>query len=166
MTLQELADQSELSAAFLSQAERGKATPSIVSLINIAKALDVDINYFIRPPAPTSLVRRADDPQYIDIDSPVSYQRLDSSIKNQKMNALLMIIPPGTELPRVHRDEGEDFFYVLEGEIEQTIGDEIFTLRKGDSVHHNTQVDHHCANKSSKPARMIWLGTPVIFPAN
>ena len=40
LTLQELADRAELSAAFLSQAERGKATPSIVSLINIAKALE------------------------------------------------------------------------------------------------------------------------------
>ena len=39
MTLQELAEKAELSAAFLSQAENGKATPSIVSLINIAKAL-------------------------------------------------------------------------------------------------------------------------------
>ena len=36
LTLQELADKADLSAAFLSQAERGKATPSIVSLINIA----------------------------------------------------------------------------------------------------------------------------------
>ena len=65
LTLQELAERAELSAAFLSQSENGKATPSIVSLINIARALKTDINYFVTPPAPTSLVRRANDPQYI-----------------------------------------------------------------------------------------------------
>jgi len=164
LTLQELAERSELSAAFLSQAERGKATPSIVSLINIANALETDIHYFITPPVPKSLVRRADNPQYIDIDSPVVYQRLDAEIRNQQMNALLMEMPPGVELPVVHRAEGEDFFYVLEGEVEQSIGDKVFTLKKGDSAHHNTQVDHSVVNKSDKVAKLIWVGTPLIFP--
>ncbi|MEO0974520.1 MAG: XRE family transcriptional regulator [Pseudomonadota bacterium] len=165
LTLQELASRSELSAAFISQAERGKATPSIVSLINIAAALETDINYFITPPSPTSLVRRADNPQYIDIDSPVRYTRLDTSIRNQQMNALIMEIPPGTRLPVVHRPEGEDFFYVLDGEVEQRIGDEVFTLRQGDSAHHNTQIDHDVYNASDATARLIWVGTPVLFPS-
>lgn len=166
LTLQELAERSELSAAFLSQAERGKATPSIVSLINIAAALETDIHYFITPPSPTSLVRRADDPQYIDIDSPVVYKRLDTEIRNQKMNALQMELPPGIELPVVHRAEGEDFFFVLDGEVEQTIGDQTFTLRKGDSTHHNTQVDHSVVNRSNKTAKMLWVGTPLLFPSS
>ena len=166
LTLQELANRAELSAAFLSQAERGKATPSIVSLINIAKALDTDIHYFITPPAATSLVRRADNPQLVDIDSPVIYKRLDAEIRNQQMNALLMEIPPGIALPVVHREKGEDFFYVLEGEVEQSIGDKVFTLKRGDSAHHNTQVDHSVINKSKKVAKLIWVGTPLLFPSN
>ena len=165
LTLQEIADRSGLSAAFLSQVERAKATPSIVSLISIAKALETDIHYFITPPAAKSMVRRADQPEIIDIDSPVTYTRLDADIRNQRMNALIMDLPPKTQLPVVHRDEGEDFFYVLEGEVEQTIGDNVFNLSKGDSAHHNTQVDHSVRNKSSKVAKLIWVGTPVIFPA-
>ena len=166
LTLQELAERAELSAAFLSQSENGKATPSIVSLINIAKALQTDINYFVTPPAPKSLVRRANDPQYIDIDSPVVYKRLDAEIRNQQMNALIMEIPPETKLPVVHREEGEDFFYVLEGQVEQSIGDKVFTLKKGDSAHHNTQVDHDVHNKSKKVAKLLWVGTPVLFPSS
>jgi len=166
LTLKELAERAELSAAFLSQSENGKATPSIVSLINIAKALETDINYFVTPPAPTSLVRRANDPQYIEIESPVVYKRLDAQIRNQQMNALIMEIPPQTRLPVVHREEGEDFFYVLEGQVEQRIGDKVFTLKKGDSAHHNTQVDHDVNNKSSKVAKLLWVGTPVLFPSS
>jgi transcriptional regulator with XRE-family HTH domain len=166
LTLQELAERSELSAAFLSQAERGKATPSIVSLINIAAALETDIHYFLTPPEPTSLVRRADDPRFVDIDSPVVYRRVDAQIRNQKMNALLMEIPPGTGLPAVHRGEGEDFFYVIEGEVDYGLGEEVFTLREGDSAHHNTQIDHTVVNKSGKVARLLWVGTPVLFPSS
>ena len=98
------------------------------------------------------------------MDSPVVYKRLDSVIRNQRMNALIMEIPPATELHAVHREEGEDFFYVLEGEVEQSIGDEVFTLRQGDSAHHNTQVDHAVVNKSKATAKLLWVGTPVLFP--
>jgi transcriptional regulator with XRE-family HTH domain len=164
LTLQEVSALAELTAAFISQIERNKATPSIVSLINIARALQTDINYFITPPSPTSLVRRASEPEYIEIDSPVVYKRLDAVIRNQRMNALLMEIPPNTKLHTVHREEGEDFFYVLEGEVEETIGDEVFTLQQGDSAHHNTQTDHSMINKSDKTAKVMWVGTPVLFP--
>ncbi|MEO0998741.1 MAG: cupin domain-containing protein, partial [Pseudomonadota bacterium] len=99
-------------------------------------------------------------------DSPVVYKRLDAEIRNQRMNALIMEIPPGTALPVVHREEGEDFFYVLDGEVEQSIGDKVFTLRRGDSAHHNTQVDHDVVNKSDKLARLLWVGTPVLFPSS
>lgn len=166
LTLQELAERSELSAAFLSQAERGKATPSIISLISIAAALDTDINYFLTPPEAKSLVRRAKDPRYVDIDSPVIYKRLDAQLRNQKMNALLMEIPSGTELPGAHRREGEDFFYVISGEVEYVVGDETFALKKGDAAHHNTQIDHKVTNKSGKVAKLLWVGTPVLFPSS
>ena len=82
------------------------------------------------------------------------------------MNALIMEIPPGIALPVVHREEGEDFFYVLEGEVEQSIDDKTFTLRQGDSAHHNTQFDHDVVNKSNKVAKLLWVGTPVLFPSS
>ncbi len=164
LTLQELSERASLSAAFISQAERGKATPSIVSLINLAKALDTDIHYSLTPPAPGQLVRRGDHPEYIDIDSPVTFCRLDAEIRNQQMSALKLELPAGTELPTVSRETGEDFFYVLEGEVEQMLGDEVFTLRAGDSAHHNTQVNHNVRNVSGASAVLIWVGTLVLFP--
>lgn len=164
LTLQELAEKAELSAAFLSQAERGKATPSIVSLINIARALHTDIHYFISPPSPAELVSKADNPQYLNIDSPISYRVLNASISNQRMSALLMEIPPGVELPTVHRDEGEDIFYIIKGRVEQLIGDKVFSLKAGDCVHMNTQLDHNIINKGKGTATILWVGTPVLLP--
>ncbi|PLW83625.1 XRE family transcriptional regulator [Kineobactrum sediminis] len=164
LTLQEVAKRAELSAAFLSQAERGKATPSIVSLINIARALGTDIHYFISPPSPAELVSKGDDPQYLNIDSPVSYRVLNASIPNQQMSALLMEIPPGVELPTVHREEGEDIFYIISGEVEQLIGDKVFSLKAGDCVHMNTQLDHNIVNKGDSTATILWAGTPVLLP--
>ncbi|MEQ8514236.1 MAG: XRE family transcriptional regulator [Chromatocurvus sp.] len=165
LTLQELAEKAELSAAFLSQAERGKATPSIVSLINIARSLDTDIHYFISPPSPADLVSKGDDPQYLNLDSPISYRVLNASIPNQQMSALLMDIPPGVELPAVHREQGEDIFYIIKGRVEQMIGDRTFQLKAGDCVHINTQLDHNIINKSKGIATILWVGTPVLLPS-
>lgn len=166
LTLQELADMSELSAAFLSQAERGKATPSVISLLNISKALDTDIQYFIAPPTPAKLVSRASDPQFLDLDSPIRYRVMNAEIPNQKLSSLLMDVPPGVELPMAHREEGEDVFYILSGEIEQEIDGNNFVLTAGDCVHINTQLNHGMVNSSSKPAQILWVGTPVLFPTN
>lgn len=44
LTLKSLADESGLSAPFLSQAERNQTVPSMVSLIKLAAALKVDLN--------------------------------------------------------------------------------------------------------------------------
>ena len=163
LTLQVLADKAGLSAAFVSQAERGKAVPSSVSLLNLAAALGTDINYFLTPPTTPNLVRRAADPVRIEIDSPVTYYRLDGDVSNRQMNALLLEIPPGCELPKVHRESGEDFLYVLSGEISLTVGDETMRIGQGDSLHINSQLDHACANDTDQAARMIWVGTPSIF---
>ncbi len=166
LTLQELAERAELSPAFISQAERGKATPSIVSLVNLARALETDIHYFLTPPPAASLVHRGDDPVYLELNSPVTYARIDSDIRNQQMNALLMEIPAGISLPVVHREVGEDFFYVLEGTVDTTIGEKEFTLGAGDSVHINTQLDHSIVNSGKTTARLIWVGTPPILPSS
>ncbi len=74
------------------------------------------------------------------------------------MNALLMEVPAGVSLPTVRREVGEDFFYVLEGTVELTIGDKQFELASGDSVHINTQIDHSVVNNGDGTARLIWVG--------
>src|SRR3954470_1508727 len=121
LTLQELARTSGLSAPFLSQVERGQATPSITSLLAIAQALQVDIHYFINPPPSSQIVRRAKSPEAIDTGSPVKYVRLSGGHPERQMEALLMSIPAGTKAPAAAR-EGEGVYYVLEGELNRMPG--------------------------------------------
>jgi transcriptional regulator with XRE-family HTH domain len=162
MTLQELAGLSGMSASFISQAERGKAIPSIVSLISLAKPLKVGLDYFFNVPKDTTILRRGDDPEYIKIQSPVTYIRLSSGLPDEKMDAILHVIPPGLVFPRVHR-EGEAFYYLLEGELHFEIGDDTFDLRPTDSLHFNTQLEYKMQNRGDKPVKLLWVGTPPLF---
>lgn len=162
LTLQTLAQGSELSAPFLSQVERGLTTPSIVSLMGIAKALGVEINYFISVPKQGQIVRRADSPEFIDIGSSAEYRRLSGDHEERKMEALLITVPPGVSAPTTRRD-GEGFWYIMEGQLEVTLGSERFVLSQGDSAHFDQRHAYTMANISARQVRILWVGTPALF---
>jgi transcriptional regulator with XRE-family HTH domain len=162
MTLQVLAKSSGLSPSFLSQAERGKAIPSIVSLQHLAKALEVDMSYFFEAPKGTQIMRRGDAPEYINVGLPVTYIRLSSGLPDERMDALILVIPPKLVFPRDRR-EGEALYYVLEGRLHIELGDQPYELGRGDSVHFNTHMPYLMKALGSKPARVLWVGTPPLF---
>lgn len=162
LTLQALADASGLSAPFLSQAERNRTVPSLVSLTALANALDVEIAYFMEVPKDENIVRRADDPEFIDIESPVVYQQLSSALPGQMMDAILMTIPPGHRFP-VDQREGEDFLFVVEGELLSQVGEITVVLGKGDSMHFRSQTPHSARNESDRDAVLLYVGTPTLF---
>lgn len=162
MTLQDVARDSGLSASFLSQAERGKAVPSIVSLQHLAKALKVDMSYFFEAPKGTQIMRRADSPEYINAGSPVTYIRLSSGLPDERMDALILVIPPKLVFPRDRR-EGEALYYLLDGRLYLELGDEPYELGPGDSVHFNTHMQYKMRALGNKPARVLWVGTPPLF---
>ena len=162
LTLQALADSAELSAPFISQAERGLTTPSIVSLMGIARALGVDINYFISVPEQGQVVRRGAAPEVLHVGTPVEYQRLSGEHEERKMEALLMIIPAGLNAPTTRRD-GEGFWYVLNGELEMTIGAESFVLKQGDSAHFDQRHPYTISSVGEQQVRVLWVGSPALF---
>jgi transcriptional regulator with XRE-family HTH domain len=164
LTLHEVARRSGLSPAFISLAERHKAVPSIVSLIALAKALEVDINYFLTPPKIGKILRRANEPEIFPMDSPVTYVRLSAGHRGQMMDSFLFTIPAGPTFPRVHRD-GESFYYVLLGRLHFEVGDDVYELGPGDSLHFNSQHRYNMQNRGTKDVQVLWVGTPPLFPA-
>jgi transcriptional regulator with XRE-family HTH domain len=162
MTLQSLAKESGLSAPFLSQAERNKTVPSIVSLTKLAKALKVELKYFMEIPHDDSIVHRGANLPIIDIDSPVTYFNMTSSLTNPQMNGMIMSIPSGHRFPMDQRS-GEDFLYVLQGELFAVVGDVSTTLCVGDSMHFDSAVPHTAFNDSSSEVLLLYVGTPCFF---
>ena len=162
LTLQALAQASGLSAPFLSQAERNQTVPSIVSLTALANALGVGISYFMEVPKDEDITHRADHPEVIDIDSPVVYHSLSSALPDRMMDAILMTVPPGHRFPIDQRD-GEDFLFVVKGEIVSRVGDVTSVLKRGDSMHFRSQSPHSAWNDSSENAVLLYVGTPTLF---
>lgn len=163
MTLQDLADACGLSVPFLSQVERDRSMPSLISLTSIASALGVEMSYFVGAPPPGQIVRRGAEPEHLHFDTgPVEYICLSGRHEERKMEALRITVPPGIASPVAHR-EGEGFWYVLEGELDVWIGKEHFLLRAGDSAHFDQRHPYSMRNSGTEDVRMIWVGTPALL---
>ena len=59
---------------------------------------------------------------------------------------------------------GEVHAFLIEGELEVCIADEVITLHEGDSYSCDASIPHRAVNRSNKPARLIWAISPVVIP--
>jgi mannose-6-phosphate isomerase-like protein (cupin superfamily) len=119
----------------------------------LARALDVELDYFTRVPTPSQVVARADGGQRIELGSSVVYERLSGRHAERKMEALRLSIPAGSTAPTMRR-EGEGFWYILSGHLQVKMGRRSFVLAAGDSAHFDQRhpYDMHAVDD----VRMIW----------
>lgn len=163
LTLKELCDKAGVSVGYLSQVERGNASPSLGTLAQIARALDLGLDYFVTRPKPGDAVSYADQRRKFSIsDSGVTYEALSSEFPGHELSAFIMNCPPGFQ-SETFQHEGEEFIYILSGSIEKSLDGETFTLREGDSLHYNGMTPHAWKTLGDTTARMLWTGTLVVL---
>ncbi|MFE2550247.1 helix-turn-helix domain-containing protein [Streptomyces sp. NPDC059355] len=153
-----LATRSGLSQPFLSQLERGLATPSLSSIYRIAEALDVTPGTFLRPPGRPGTVSHEADPQVIRVDETAGQvaRVLIPGGRSGVMEAYEHHFEPGRGERGWFQHPGEDFLYVLEGEIVLEVeGEEPLTLRAGQSAHHRGELPHRCHLSGPTAARTL-----------
>lgn len=158
MTLQQLTAASGVSVGYLSQVERGNAIPTLGTLTQIAVALKVEADFFIRPPrAVDSLTRSAARPKFAVAGSSIEYEQIGAERAGHELTSYVMNVPPGYESEMVHH-VGEEIIYILEGEISQMVGEREYLLGVGDSLHYLGTTPHCWSNKTDALARILWVG--------
>ena len=59
--------------------------------------------------------------------------------------------------------EGEEFGFVLQGEIVIKYGNKKYVCRKGESFYFKADKSHYIINKKDKTARVLWVSSPPTF---
>lgn len=163
MTLQALGGAANLSVGYLSQVERDHATPSLATLVQIANALDVSVDYFISTPNPADALTRSGERRRFSVDgSSVVYERLGAEFPGNILSSFILTVPPGYNSETVSH-EGEEILYVLEGAITQKLDDEEMVIEAGDSLHFRGNRPHSWSNHTDRTARLLWTGTLTLF---
>lgn len=163
LTLQQVGEAAGLSVAFLSQVERERASPSVSSLASIASALEVSPSYFFPPPPSNGLVvrRYSRQPFHMD-DAEVVYARLGGDFEGRAMEPLFVTYPPGY-VGETFAHQGEEFVYVLEGQLLILLGETEYVLNANDSIHYSSRHMHRAENRGDLPVHAIFVNTPKLL---
>ncbi|KWE72648.1 XRE family transcriptional regulator [Burkholderia ubonensis] len=162
-TLLEIATEAKLSVGFLSQVERNLTGISISSLVNVAKALNVPLGALIdqpRQPQPDS--HQGNRESYAVDRASQRYERLSTTFDGSLINAVKVQMMEGYCSEWVAHG-GDEFVYVLSGQIRYTIGKKDYPLSSGDSIHFDAHKKHRVANVGAGPAELIVVGTLPLF---
>ncbi|WP_133648182.1 helix-turn-helix domain-containing protein [Paraburkholderia flava] len=163
-TLDETASVAGISKSFLSQIERGHATPSVASLVGIAKALGVTVQYFIDTPTEARSVHRGKELKLFGFaDTANLFGRMTNLSVGGQLEAMLVRMPVGERSSVVSTRADEEFVYVVSGRISLTLERTTFVLETGDSAHFASTVPHEWSNTAAEEAVLVWVGTPALF---
>ncbi|MEZ4600631.1 MAG: cupin domain-containing protein [Syntrophotaleaceae bacterium] len=165
MTLQDLADSTGLSKPLLSQIENEQVIPPLATLLRISKALKVELHTFFQEAdsAEKCVLVRAGDSRKSDwrasrnkSRSPYTFYSLAYGKKNRNLEPFVVEFEaqPWTEDLLVSH-QGEEFIFMLEGQVEFHYGGRIMFLETGDSVYYDSREPHGFAAIGDLPARAV-----------
>jgi transcriptional regulator with XRE-family HTH domain len=103
-------------------------------------------------------VTRPGERHVLEMDSGVIWEQLADNT-GTGLDFIEIIYPAhssSTNDQRMLQHAGSEFGYLIEGELEITVGFEVFTLHAGEAVGFNSAVPHLLANKTDRAARGIW----------
>ena len=164
LTLRQVAATSGLTAAFISQLERGDTSASVSSLVNICAALGIEVTSLFEKPSST-LVRRTDRaPAMLGGEGVVDYLLTPAGEKRAQVIET-HLEPGGYADEQLYTRGGELVICLVQsGTLELRIEDDVFTLGAGDTITLDPKVPHTWRNPSRRSrSRVLWVDVPAEY---
>jgi len=168
MGLVELGKHTGLSAGLLSKLERGQLFPTLATLLRIAMAYGVGLDYFFtdeRKRHVVGIVRGEERVRFPERpgmrDVQYFFECLDYKSTERKLSAYLADFqePPGEKL-KPHTHAGVEFLYVLKGSLTIKIDSDEYALEADDSIYFDSSVPHSYRRRGSKPCTGVIVAVP------
>lgn len=144
-TLQDVADECGFTKSLLSKIETGKVVPPVATLVKIAQTMGIRVS---------TLIENNDDAETVyttkkETEENFTRTRVGYSIFpfatnhiNKKMQPFLFVAKRGEVKEHRVSHVGEEFLYVIDGEMKFKIGNIEYTLKAGDGLYFNALDDH------------------------
>ena len=166
--LLELAKTSGVDAATISRIETGQMTGTLESHMRLARALGVKLAslYDGLEDAQAKASVTAQSPSgrtevYVHQTGKSSVSMLTADILKKKLMPVLITIESGGSTQKEETRVGtEKFLYVLEGEVEAKIGDQVHPLKRGSTLYFEASIPHVLRNPGRTAARCLAVTTP------
>ncbi len=162
LTLQDLSSRTGISLDTLERVEANKMIPPLGELIKLGKALEMKMGYFISPGVekPMTVVHSDKRPVVSRHGKKKSeqygyfYESLAPEKADRFMEPFLITMVP-SEVKELSTHDGQEFIFVLEGEVRAQVGDQVEILKPGDAVYYDSSHPHLVKCHGDKPTKIL-----------
>ena len=167
LSVEEIAESSGLTVDQINSIENDENLPSLGPLIKIARAMGVRLGTFMDDndalgPVVCRAKHREKDSSIsfsngaVDARKHMEYHPLAQQKAGRHMEPFIIDINPEDKPDfKLSAHEGEEFIYVMNGEVEIEYGKEKYTLQEGDSIFYDSIVKHHVHGAPGKSAKIL-----------
>lgn len=161
LSLAQVAQAVGISVGFLSAMERSQMSGSVSTLRKLARFYKTNILDFFGANGASSRQVRPPERKVLEAGTGVRMELL--AWGNTVMEPHLFRIAPeaGSGDPYTH--EGEEFIYVLRGDLEISVDREQYRLKPGDSFYFESATPHRWRNPGPRETLLLWVNTPPTF---
>ncbi len=164
LTQEELADRCELTKGFISQIERQLTSPSIATLTDILEVLGTTLGDFFSENVEDVFVFTPQDfYEKTDENAKHTIRWIVPNAQKYEMEPIIVEIEPGGKSFEDAPHNGEEFGYVLEGEVSLKVGNRKYRVNAGETFYYRTNKTHVIENTSKQLAKILWVSTPPMF---
>ncbi len=167
LSQRELAKRAGVTNSTISMIEKNSVSPSISSLKKVLNGIPISLVDFFAEDSESEQIQQIvySPEELMDIGSgDVHMNLVGKAFPRRQMTFLVETYPPnadtGTEMLENDAEEGG---YILEGKIELTVGNEVFTLKANDSYYFDNNKPHRFRNPFNKVCKIVSATTPANF---
>jgi transcriptional regulator with XRE-family HTH domain len=165
MSAEQLAERADLPLELVTRIESGSLIPSLSPLIRIARALGVRLGTFLDDEEQVGpVVSRMGEHETIvrfsgrgqPTRSDLDFFSLAANKAGRHMEPFLVDIHAGSaQGAHASAHEGEEFLYVLSGDVEILYGKDTYRLKPGDCIYYDSIVPHHVHSLGADDAHVV-----------
>jgi len=164
LSIEEVSQKAGLSASLIREIEGHAVSPPLGYLISLAEALRVTVGELLGDSAdsPFCIVRsdgRKTVSRFGSIDGKpggYSYESLGCKKQNRQMEPFFVTLTPAEPLSvEANQHVGEEFIFVLAGQVEVKLADHVDILNPGDSIYYDSTLPHVVSCHSATPATIL-----------
>ncbi len=146
---------------FIEQVENNEFSPSVSFLLRLADALNVERGAFLRKEE-EAIIQGQRAKAFSKRTRNYSYQTLTPGAESDRLRAFMVTIESRqAHKPVEYKHEGEEFIFVMEGDLELILGSKTHHLKPGESIHFNSDIPHKLKSLSNEPTHcLVVLYTP------
>ena len=161
LSLAQVAKSVGVSVGFLSALERSRMTASVGTLRKLARFYKTNILDFFDPAESNSPLVGPEKRKVLHAGEGVTMELL--AWGNTVMEPHLFRIAPAAGSGESYTHEGEEFLYVLQGELHIALNGQQYELKQGDSFYFESPTPHQWRNPGKKETLVLWVNTPPTF---